>query len=220
MLVKKAIAVMKIIVTAGPTREAIDPVRFISNRSTGKMGFAIASCALARGHDVCLIAGPVSLDEPRGARVVHVVTAEEMFCAVDKNLDWCDVLVMTAAVADWRPVKTSSQKLKKCEMTAQIELERTKDILAEIKDRKKGRVFVGFSADTENNEMEAIRKLNAKNLDLIVANDVSRTDSGFGVDNNEVFFITPDRTIEKLPLMSKSHVAARIISWVESMRSD
>jgi len=206
---------MKILVTAGPTREAIDPVRFISNRSSGKMGYAIARAAIKRGHAVRLISGPVALPAPGKARLVSITTAKEMLAAVSSNLDWCDVLIMTAAVCDWRPAMISRCKLKKSSALPFIKLERTSDILKSIAGRKGARTFVGFAAETGDPSREAKRKLKEKNLDLIVANDVSRPDAGFDVDTNRVILITADSKARKLPLMSKEDVAGRILDWIE-----
>ncbi len=206
---------MKILVTAGPTREPMDPVRFLSNRSSGKMGYAVAAVAKQRGHEVILVSGPVAL-EPPDVHVIQVVTAEQMYEAVDKNVEWCDALVMAAAVADWRPAVISNRKIKKADAAPVIYLERTPDILKRVSVKKDKRIFVGFAAETENLEDEARRKLQEKNLDLIVANDVSATDAGFEVDDNRVVLLPKAGGPEPLPLMSKQQVAERIIAWIES----
>lgn len=207
---------MKYLVTAGPTREPIDPVRFLSNRSTGKMGYAVARAAAARGHEVCLVTGPVALASPDGVEVEPVVTAEDMCRAVTARVAWCDVLVMAAAVADWRPASEHPQKWKKGRAsTASLHLVRTPDILASIRDRKAGRVFVGFAAETENVDVEAERKLREKGLDAIVANDVSRGDAGFESDTNQVVFMHRDGTRKVLPLMSKDLVAIHLLDFIE-----
>jgi phosphopantothenoylcysteine decarboxylase/phosphopantothenate--cysteine ligase len=208
---------MKILVTAGPTREPLDPVRFLSNRSSGKMGYAIAEAANAAGHEVRLISGPVALDRPKDVSVYPVVTAAEMLNAILDGFPWCDVLVMCAAVADWRPRVMASEKLKKREMSAVLELERTEDILERVSALKQEQVVVGFAAETENLEKEAQRKLTSKKLDMIVANDVSRADAGFEADTNAVMLITPSG-VETLPLMSKREVADRIIEAIEAVR--
>jgi len=209
---------MNLLITAGPTREMLDPVRFLSNRSTGKMGFAVASAAACHGHATRLIAGPVSLATPQGVARIDVVSARDMLAAVEANLDWCDALVMTAAVADFRPRHTSAQKLKKSGMAPVIELEPNPDILKTIAPRKGKKIFVGFAAETEKLLAEAQRKLAAKNLDLLVANDVSQPDAGFEVDTNRVVFITPDGAPggRALPLMQKTEVAEHIIAWIEA----
>jgi len=207
---------MRILVTAGPTREALDPVRFLSNRSTGKMGYAIAAVAAERGHEVRLISGPVALEAPGGVAVSPVVSAADMLDAVLGDLGWCDALVMSAAVADWRPKSVAAEKLKKAEMAASLELERTEDILKTVAEMKQGQIVVGFAAETENLLTEARRKLQAKQLDLIVANDVSRPDAGFAVDTNAVTLITAE-TADALPLMSKREVAKRLLQWLEGL---
>jgi len=205
---------MRFLVTAGPTREFMDPVRFISNRSSGKMGYAIAEAARDRGHDVVLISGPVSLAAPTGVAMVPVVSADDMLKAVGGHLDASDVLVMAAAVADWRPARVSDQKLKKLHTSPELRLEATPDILQAVKPRKGKKVFIGFAAETSGLEEEALRKLVSKGLDMIVANDVSQSDAGFDVDTNRVVFITGAGASETLPLMSKRDVAERIVDWV------
>lgn len=207
---------MKILVTAGPTREAIDPVRFISNRSSGKMGYAVAEAARDRGHDVHLVSGPVALPPPAGVSIRRVVSAEDMLRAVESELPWCDVLVMAAAVADWRPRAPAASKLKKARMSLTLDLEPVPDILATIASGKGSRLFVGFAAETGAPEEEARRKLKAKSLDLIVANDVSRPDAGFDVDTNVVTLIPASGPAERLPVLSKREVGERILAWIEA----
>lgn len=206
---------MKILVTAGPTREFIDPVRFISNRSSGKMGFAIAAAARDRGHDVVLISGPVSIPVPVGVRMIHVVSAAEMLAAVENHLEACDALIMAAAVSDWRPAVMCDQKMKKNNTRPELMLEPTTDILLTVKSRKGSRVMVGFAAETCAVEAEARRKLDSKGLDLIVANDVTQPDAGFDVETNRVVFITKMAAPLPLPVMSKREVGERIVKWVE-----
>lgn len=206
---------MNILVTAGPTREHIDPVRFISNRSTGKMGFAIAAHAAAAGHAVTLVAGPVSLPTPADVTRVDVTSARDMLAAVAAHLPACDALVMCAAVADWRPRQPSLAKLKKSAMQPVLELEANPDILTAVGPLKGRRLFVGFAAETGNPLAEAQRKLVAKNLDLMVANDVSQPDAGFEVDTNRVTLIPRDGKPQALPLLSKRDVADRIVAWIE-----
>lgn len=208
---------MRFLVTAGPTREHLDPVRFLSNRSTGRMGFAVAAAAAAAGHECLLVAGPVSLPTPDGVERVDVVSALEMLDAVKSGLEDADALVMCAAVADWRPKAFAPTKLKKEGMAPVIELERNPDILKSISPMKGGRIFVGFAAETGDPCEEAARKLAAKGLDMIVANDVSKPDSGFAVDTNRVTFIFPWGRRTYLPLLKKSEVAARIVAAVEAM---
>ena len=210
---------MRMLITAGPTREFFDPVRFLSNRSTGKMGFAIAQAAAARGHEVTLVAGPVSLSTPAGVQRVDVVSACDMLAAVEAHLPDCDALVMCAAVADWRPRQVSARKLKKRAMTPVLELEANPDILATIRGRKDGRIFVGFAAETGDPRAEGLRKLAEKGLDLLVANDVSQPDAGFAVDTNRVTLLTSRGEEQALPLLSKLQVAERIVAWVERTRA-
>lgn len=207
---------MRILVTAGPTREHLDPVRYISNRSSGKMGYAIADVARERGHEVVLVSGPVALPAPAGMLVERVVSADDMLEAVRRHFRTSDALIMAAAVADWRPAERSGQKVKKLESGGELRLVRTPDILCELRAEKGPRVVVGFSAETGDLLAEAKRKCEAKGLDLVVANDVSRTDAGFDVDTNAVTFVMPDGAIREMPLMSKRAVAGHIVEWVES----
>ncbi len=206
---------MRFLVTAGPTREHLDPVRFLTNRSTGKMGFAVAAAAVAAGHEVVLVSGPVSLPTPEGVERVDIVSARDLLAAVEERLPESDVLVMTAAVADWRPKATSATKLKKGTMNPVLELEPNPDILRTIAPLKGDRLFIGFAAETGDPVPEARRKLAAKGLDLVVANDVSLPDSGFAVDTNRVTFVTP-RNLSFLPLLKKTEVAVRIVAWAEA----
>lgn len=208
---------MRILITAGPTREYIDPVRFLSNRSTGRMGYAIAAAALARGHEVTLISGPVALDHPPGVRIVRVVSARDMLAAVQSGIAACDALVMCAAVADWRPKEASARKLKKRSMDATLELVPNPDILSEIRPLKGSRIYVGFAAETDSLVEEARGKLQRKGLDMIVANDVGKPGAGFEVDTNIVTIIGGDGMEESLPLMGKDKVAARIIERIEKL---
>lgn len=206
---------MRILVTAGPTREHIDPVRFISNRSTGKMGFAIAECAARRGHAVTLVAGPVVLATPPGVARVDVISARDMLAAVESHLPACEALVMCAAVADWRPKQASAVKLKKRGMVPVLELDPNPDILATIRGRTHGCIVVGFAAETGDPRAEGRRKLAEKGLDLLVANDVSQPDAGFAADTNRVTLLTRAGGEEALPLLSKREVAGHIVAWVE-----
>ncbi len=207
---------MKVLVTAGPTREAIDPVRFVSNRSSGKMGYAIASAALAAGHSVRLVSGPVALEPPPGIRTVRVVSAADMLAAVERNLAWCDVLVMAAAVADWRPKHPARHKLKKSDGPPRIEWEPAPDILRAIAPRKKtNQLFCGFAAETRNLAREARRKLHEKNLDVLAANDVSRRDRGFESDRNELHVFFADGATQRIATAKKSVCAARLVALLE-----
>ena len=207
---------LRILVTAGPTREPIDPIRFLSNRSTGKMGFSIAEAAAERGHSVRLIAGPVCLSTPHGVERIDVVTAEDMFQAVASHLEWCKVLLMVAAVSDWRPANVYPRKLKKHNEEQSLRLVRTRDILSSIMARKGGRIVVGFAAESDHVEAEAVRKLNDKNLDMIVCNDVLQPDAAFESDTNRVLIFTRGGVRESLPLLLKKEVAAHILNRLEN----
>ena len=199
----------RIIITAGPTQEAIDPVRFITNHSTGKMGYSIAEFAKQK-NEIVLISGPVHLAIPAGVKLIQITTAEEMLQAVLSEINSADVLIMTAAVADYKPVSYSTQKIKKSNQDLSIELERTNDILLEVSKLKKaGQLFIGFAAESENLLENAKDKLVRKNLDFIVANDISRKDIGFGSSNNQVAIISK-QGIKELPKMSKNKVAEEI----------
>lgn len=206
---------MRILVTAGPTREFIDPVRFISNRSSGRMGYAIAAEARARGHETTLVSGPVAIQAPAHVHLVKVVSADDMRAAVLRNIGGCDALIMAAAVADWKPAERGATKLKKRLTSPELRLAPTPDILLEVKALKGKRLHVGFAAETDSLESEAGRKLQEKGLDLIVANDVSRSDAGFDVETNQVLLLAADGSREQLPLLPKRQVAARIVEWVE-----
>lgn len=207
---------MKILVTAGPTREPLDPVRFLSNRSSGKMGYAIASAALRRGHSVTLISGPVALLPPAGMRCVKVNTAADMLAAVKRNIKQCDALIMAAAVSDFRPARFTPEKIKKNAAVLSLPLMLNPDILKTIAPQKGKKIFVGFAAETGRLHREALRKLREKNLDMIVANDVRRRDAGFEVDTNRVTFFFADGKQRELPLMTKAKIAGLIIKWLES----
>ena len=206
-----------LLVTAGPTREAIDPVRFISNHSTGKMGYAIARCASLRGARVILVSGPVSIEPPLFAELVPVVSAEDMYNAVMKYKDEADIIIKSAAVADYTPVAVSSEKIKKQDGDMHIELRRTKDILKELgQSRRENQFICGFAMETENLIENAVKKLESKNVDMIVANSLKTEGAGFGTDTNVVTLITKDGKTE-LPLMSKDEVAMKILDEVECL---
>lgn len=209
---------MKVLVTAGPTHEPIDPVRFIGNRSSGKMGYALARSALRRGHEVVLVSGPVALARPENAVLVQVKTAEEMLEAVRQHIEWCDALIMAAAVADWRPRCIKAEKIKKRDASMLLRLEPAPDILRTIAPRKGGRIFVGFAAETRNLKEEAVKKMESKQLNLVVANDVGEPGSGFESDTNRVTLISSDGRTDELPLMTKDEVAERIVKWIEERR--
>lgn len=200
-----------VVVTAGGTQEAIDPVRYIGNRSSGKFGYAIASAALAMGARVVLVSGPTNLPCPDGVHRIDVVSADDMFQAVDAAFDGADILVCAAAVADYTPVRKADYKLKKAnERLDCIELVETRDILASMSARKGDRVVVGFAAETDNLIEYASSKLASKGCDAIVANDVSRHDSTFGSDTDKVTWITADGA-EELPCMPKNEAAFEIL---------
>ncbi len=200
-----------VLVTAGPTREAVDPVRFISNHSTGKMGYAIARCASLRGARVILVSGPVSIEPPLFAELVPVVSAEDMYNAVMKYKDEADIIIKSAAVADYTPVTISSEKIKKQDGDMRIELKRTRDILKELgQSRRENQFICGFAMETENLIENAFKKLESKNVDMIVANSLKTEGAGFGTDTNVVTLITKDGKTE-LPLMSKDEVAMKIL---------
>lgn len=202
-----------ILVTAGPTRESIDPVRYISNMSSGKMGYAIAGAAKRRGGKVIMISGPTALTPPSGIDCIHVTTAEEMYTSAMNRLAEADVVIMAAAVSDFRPVEKSDMKIKKRESLT-LNLVKTTDILSEIQ-RKKGRQFiVGFAAETENLIENAQVKLKSKHLDLIVANDISLPGAGFEKDTNRVTVIDRWGGMTEYPVMPKSEVADRILDHV------
>jgi phosphopantothenoylcysteine decarboxylase/phosphopantothenate--cysteine ligase len=203
------------LITAGPTREAIDPVRFISNRSSGRMGFELAAAAAAAGHTVTLIAGPVSLDTPEGVSRLDVVSAEEMYEAVKTALPAADAAIFSAAVADYRPAHVASQKIKKSGAALTLTLERTKDILGSVRSEFGWHGFLaGFAAETENLLRNAREKLNRKGCDLLVANDVSKPGIGFDAAENEVTLVYRNGTERVLPRMTKRELAALIIGEV------
>jgi phosphopantothenoylcysteine decarboxylase/phosphopantothenate--cysteine ligase len=209
----------RVLVTAGPTREAIDPVRFISNRSSGKMGYAVAGAARRRGATVVLVSGPTALEAPPGVEHVPVTTADEMRVAVLGREPWASVVVMTAAVADYRAATPAHQKIKKSAGALSLALEQTSDILSEVGARRRAdRLLVGFAAETERGIEHARRKLREKHLDLIVLNDVSEADAGFDVDTNRVWLIGAEGEAEGWPLLEKEEVADRLMERVAAMR--
>jgi phosphopantothenoylcysteine decarboxylase/phosphopantothenate--cysteine ligase len=207
----------RVLVSAGPNREAIDPVRFISNRSTGRMGHALASAAWRRGAEVVLVSGPTAQPAPHGLRVVPVTTAAEMCEALLRECEAASMIFMAAAVADYRPIRPAAQKIKKGQGTLSIELERTVDILGELRRRKGDRLLVGFAAETENVVANAQRKFRDKGLDLMVANDVSRNDAGFATETNEVVLI--DRGGRRdIALADKDEIADRVLDRALELR--
>jgi phosphopantothenoylcysteine decarboxylase / phosphopantothenate---cysteine ligase len=209
----------QVVVTAGPTHEAIDPVRYLGNRSSGRMGFALAEEAVRRGADVALIAGPTAVPPPTVREFVRVRTAEEMRDAVLGRAGRADIVIMAAAVADYTPAAPSAQKVPKGGDALTLVLRKTPDILAELGARRvagRGPLLIGFAAETEDVVARAIVKREAKGVDIIVANDVSRADAGFDVDTNAVTIVGPDGA-ESLPLQSKARVAAAILDRIETL---
>ncbi|OYD06410.1 bifunctional phosphopantothenoylcysteine decarboxylase/phosphopantothenate--cysteine ligase CoaBC [Paludifilum halophilum] len=204
----------RFLVTAGPTREPIDPVRYLSNRSSGKMGYAVAEAAASKGADVLLVSGPTELSAPAGVRRVEVTTAEQMYQTVIGEMDEADVIVKTAAVADYRPVNPAESKIKKNEENMVLELEKTTDIAEVIGKRKKHQFFVGFAAETDRVAKYAQEKLSRKNMDLIVANDVSRPGAGFDGDTNIVTVWDKEGEALSLPQTSKREVARRLVALI------
>jgi phosphopantothenoylcysteine decarboxylase/phosphopantothenate--cysteine ligase len=200
----------RILVTAGPTREPLDPVRFIGNRSSGRMGFAVAEVAASRGASVILVTGPVSLPDPPGVEVVRVETAGEMLSAVTVRLDAVDAVVKAAAVADWRPARAAGEKLKKGAGPPSIDLVPTADILKELGERKGGFVLVGFAAETEDLEAAGRRKLAEKNLDLVVVNEVGREGTGFESETNHAMILSASGDDEPLRTWTKRELASAI----------
>ncbi|MFR0909520.1 bifunctional phosphopantothenoylcysteine decarboxylase/phosphopantothenate--cysteine ligase CoaBC [Eubacterium sp.] len=203
----------KVLITAGPTMEKIDPVRFISNHSTGKMGYALAKIAMLRGAEVTLVTGKTSIPKPDFVKIVNVQSAKEMFEAVDKEFDTQDIVIMSAAVADYRPKEVATEKIKKKDGEAAIELERTEDILATMAARKKNQFVCGFSMETENMIENSKAKLEKKNLDMICANNLKVEGAGFGTDTNVVTLISKN-WIKELPMKSKEGVAKDILDVI------
>ncbi|MBD5524645.1 MAG: bifunctional phosphopantothenoylcysteine decarboxylase/phosphopantothenate--cysteine ligase CoaBC [Lachnospiraceae bacterium] len=210
-LTPKDLAGKKVLVTAGPTQERIDPVRYISNHSTGKMGYAIARQAMMRGAEVTLVSGKVNIQPPMGVRLVPVVSAADMAQAVKEAAPEQDIIIKAAAVADYRPSVTADEKLKKKDDEMSIGLERTEDILAYLgAHRREGQFLCGFSMETEHMLENSRAKLKKKNIDMIVANNLKQEGAGFGTDTNVVTLLTKDEAIE-LPIMSKEDVADRLL---------
>ena len=207
----------KLLVTAGPTREPLDPARFLSNRSSGKMGYALARSAFRRGGDVTLISGPTSLPCPAGVKIVKVQTAMDMYTAVLEHAERSSVIIKAAAVADYRPEKTFEHKVKKEKIDTQLFLQRNPDILLELGKRKlPGQLLVGFAAESQNLQQEGLKKLQNKNLDLIAVNDIGGESTGFEVESNQVLLIGASG-VETLPYTSKLHTADLILDRVVSL---
>lgn len=207
----------RVLVSAGPTQEDIDPVRFITNHSTGKMGYAVAKNAARRGADVTLVSGPVSIEPPMGVRTVQVRSAQQMFDEITDRSEEQDIIIMTAAVADMRPLNAASEKIHKVTMPDSIKLGTNPDILSYLgAHRRDGQVIVGFSMETENLIENSRVKLAKKHCDMIVANSLREKGAGFGTDTNVVTLITKDKA-EELPIMSKDEVAERIFTFIRNM---
>ena len=219
MLSAQNLAAERILITAGPTQEPIDPVRFVSNRSTGKMGFALARAAWRRGAAVRLIAGPSSLPTPRGVERIDTVSAQQMLEATSQNFPWCSTLIMAAAVADFRPAHPAAEKIKKQARGLELEMEAIADALPRLAAKKGDRLMVGFAAETGDLEENAREKLRRKKLDLIVANDVTLEGAGFGSDTNIVTLIGQDGRAESLPRLAKNEVADLILNRFLSLRA-
>jgi phosphopantothenoylcysteine decarboxylase/phosphopantothenate--cysteine ligase len=207
---------IRCLITAGPTREYLDPARFLSNPSTGKMGFAIAEAALEMGWTVDLVAGPVDLQEPDGAILYPVTSADEMLQQVDALFDACDLLIMTAAVADFRPAERLPQKEKKAEATLNLALQPTVDILKTMVQRRAQQVVVGFAAESERVLEHAKQKLLEKDLDWIVANQIGQPGTGFAGDHNELWLLARDGTCHHLTLASKRALAAQLVEYISA----
>lgn len=210
---KKDMLGKKVLITAGPTMEKIDPVRFISNHSTGKMGYALAKNCMLRGADVTLVSGKTNLEPPMFVKVINVVSARDMYEAVIDNFDEQDIVIKAAAVADYRPKNPADEKVKKSDTEMSIDLERTDDILKTLGERKSKQFLCGFSMETENMIENSKKKLEKKHLDMIVANNLKKAGAGFGTDTNIVTIITPDGTKE-LDIMSKDKVAENIVNEI------
>ena len=211
---------MRFLITAGPTREPLDPVRYLSNRSSGKMGYAIAAAALEEKHEVILISGPVALAAPLGAELVRVTTGDEMFAAAAARFVHCDVFVMCAAVCDYKPVHYAPEKMKKERTRFSLELEPTRDILASLTNRPHDCFVVGFAAETEALETNAQRKLAEKNCDLLVANDVGRADIGMDADENELMIFSKSGAPKKLPRQKKTELARALLKIILEVREN
>ena len=211
---------MKFLITAGPTREALDPVRYLSNRSSGKMGYALAAAALAERHEVVLISGPVALAAPPEAELVRITTGAEMFAAASARFAHCDVFVMCAAVCDYKPAHSAPGKMPKARARFSLELEPTRDILASLTSGPHDCFVVGFAAETNALEANARRKLAEKNCDLLVANDVGRADVGMEADENEVVIFSKWGAPKKLPRQKKTELARGLIKIILEVREN
>lgn len=210
----------KVLITAGPTKEKIDPVRYLTNHSSGKMGYALAEEAEKMGAEVVLISGPSTLPVPTGVKCISIETAEHMYEQVLKYFPSADIVIKSAAVADYRPKQTSQQKIKKKDGNLILEFERTKDILMELGKRKEHQYLVGFAAETEKLEEHAYGKLERKNADMIIANDLTAKGAGFSADTNIVTIVQKNHRPKKLPLLSKNETAKRILEEIVKNRTE
>ena len=217
LLTPQTLAGRRVLVTAGPTWEAMDPVRHLTNPSTGKMGYALARAAKRRGAEVVLVSGPTLLEAPAGVRLVRLQSARQMYDAVLEMFPSVDAVVMAAAVSDYRPKARAPQKVKKEQTVESLELERTEDILLRLGEFKGRQILVGFAAETEKLVEHARAKLRLKNLDLIIANDLTAADAGFASDTNRVTILWPDGRAESLPLQDKDLVAGEVWDRVEGL---
>jgi len=207
----------KILITAGPTREAIDPVRYLTNHSSGKMGYALAQAALDSGHEVTLITGPTALDLPEGARLIHITTTAELSRAVTREFKKCDALIMAAAPADFSPASNSDKKIKRGDSDLYLRLKPTQDILKKLStQKKKNQVVVGFALETDNGLTNARKKLREKKLDMIVLNQPGR-DSGFNTDTNRITILQPKKKPETVAIAPKSEVARILLDKLSNM---
>jgi phosphopantothenoylcysteine decarboxylase/phosphopantothenate--cysteine ligase len=218
LLRRKDLIGEKILITAGPSREPLDPVRYISNRSSGKMGYALTRAALRRGAEVTLVSGPTGIEPPAGARLIPVITAAEMRAAVLREFTTCTTVIMAAAVADYHPVGAADKKVKREAGPIELRLEPNPDILKELGAMKDGKFLVGFAAETEDLTANARKKLSAKNLDMIVANDVTREGSGLDSDTNIAIILDRSGASHSLPLMTKDELADQILDHMLALR--
>jgi phosphopantothenoylcysteine decarboxylase/phosphopantothenate--cysteine ligase len=208
---------VRFVVTAGPTREALDPVRFISNRSSGKMGYAIAEAALERGHEVTLISGPASIPPPLGTQLISITASDELYAAVHRAVRACHVLVMCAAVSDYKPAAPAKRKMKKRKAPFALKLIPTRDILASLPRENRRYLVVGFAAETHDLKTNAQKKLRTKNCDVVVANDVSRDDAGMESDENEVVIFFRNGESKKISRTSKKKIARELVKIISKM---
>ena len=205
---------MKVVITAGPTRERIDPVRYVSNFSSGKMGYAMAKAAAELGAKTILVSGPVSLEPPTNVEVIYIESAAEMLEAVSRNYDDAAIVIKAAAVADYRPAEVHPQKIKKSDSDSVINLERTTDILKTLGDQKQQQILVGFAAETENVIENGMSKLGRKNLDFIIVNDVTDPNGGFGNETNVVTLLSKNGTNKSYPAMPKNDLATLLLKTI------